>query len=53
VAVVFGCGSPVVLSSQGDAYRVIGEAYLKGFMEGELLAQSAVDIESPELLILC
>jgi hypothetical protein len=38
VAVLFGCSIPLVLRNIGgrDAWRVIGEAYLDGFMNGEV-----------------
>jgi hypothetical protein len=53
IAIVFGCSTPLVLRSQGDAYRVIGEGYLQVFMEGELLALLAGGILNPEILVLC
>ncbi|KAE9377656.1 hypothetical protein N431DRAFT_434813 [Stipitochalara longipes BDJ] len=53
IAIVFGCSTPLVLRSQGDAYRIIGEAYLEGFMEGELSALLAKGIWSSEVLVLC
>ncbi len=36
--IFFGCSTPLVLRQRGDAYQVVGEAYLEGFMEGELSA---------------
>jgi hypothetical protein len=37
IAIVYGCNTPLVLRKAGDAYRIIGEGYLQGLMEGEVL----------------
>jgi hypothetical protein len=53
IAIVYGCSRPLVLRDLGDAYQVIGEAYLQGLMEGEvagLLASGALKAKS---LVLC
>ncbi|KAE8444356.1 hypothetical protein EG329_000666 [Mollisiaceae sp. DMI_Dod_QoI] len=36
VCVVFGCHVPIVLRKMGETYRVLGESYLHGFMQGEV-----------------
>lgn len=36
IAIVYGCNNPLVLRKAGGAYRVIGEGYLQGLMEGEV-----------------
>ena len=37
VVIVYGCNFPVVLRRHGDMYRVIGESYVDGIMDGELM----------------
>jgi hypothetical protein len=37
IAIVFGCNFPVVLRKCGDLYRVLGESYIDGVMDGELV----------------
>ncbi|KAK0725105.1 heterokaryon incompatibility protein-domain-containing protein [Lasiosphaeris hirsuta] len=39
VCVLFGCSVPVVLRSQGASFEFIGECYLDGYMNGEILDQ--------------
>jgi hypothetical protein len=53
IAIAFGCSTPLVLHWQGDAYRVIKEEYLEGFMEGELSALLTGGIITPKILVLC
>lgn len=36
VAVLYGCGFPVVLRPSGNGFRYIGECYIHGLMNGEL-----------------
>jgi hypothetical protein len=37
IAILYGCNFPVVLRSDGDRYYVIGECYVNGVMDGELM----------------
>jgi hypothetical protein len=37
IAVIYGCNFPVVLRKYGEMYRVIGESYVDGIMDGELM----------------
>jgi hypothetical protein len=39
VCVLFGAGVPMILRLIGGSYRVVGECYLHGIMEGEALAE--------------
>lgn len=34
--IVFGCSVPLVIRPEGKHYRVLGEGYLQGYMEGNL-----------------
>jgi hypothetical protein len=36
-SVIYGCDVPIVLRQWADGYKVIGEAYLHGFMRDEAL----------------
>jgi hypothetical protein len=36
VAILPGCTTPIVLRAAGDHFRVVGEAYVHGVMEGEM-----------------
>jgi hypothetical protein len=53
IVIVFGCSTPLVFRQRGDAYRVVGEAYLEGFMEGELSALLSKGMWSFENFALC
>jgi hypothetical protein len=37
LAVIIGCDTPLVLRSRGHAWTVIGECYIHGVMDGEIL----------------
>jgi hypothetical protein len=37
IAILYGCDFPVVLRPCGDNYYVIGECYVDGVMDGELV----------------
>jgi hypothetical protein len=37
IAIVYGCNFPVVLRTCGKMYQVIGESYIDGIMDGELM----------------
>jgi len=37
IAIVYGCNFPVVLRKCGEFYLVIGESYIDGIMDGELI----------------
>ncbi|KAH6714494.1 hypothetical protein BKA61DRAFT_673814 [Leptodontidium sp. MPI-SDFR-AT-0119] len=37
IAILLGCSTPVVIRPNGDYFKVIGEAYVQGIMEGEAM----------------
>lgn len=37
IAIVYGCNFPVVLRTCGEMYRLVGESYVDGIMDGELM----------------
>ncbi|KAK0113332.1 hypothetical protein ONS96_014197 [Cadophora gregata f. sp. sojae] len=37
LAIIYGCSYPVVLRPSGDSYLLIGESYIDGVMDGELV----------------
>jgi Heterokaryon incompatibility protein (HET) len=37
LCIVFGCSTPLVIRPAGEFYQVVGEAYVQGMMEGEVL----------------
>lgn len=37
VAILYGCNFPVVLRPHGDSYLLIGECYVDGIMDGEIM----------------
>ncbi|OMP82774.1 hypothetical protein BK809_0000964 [Diplodia seriata] len=36
IFIILGCDSPIVLQNRGNHYRVVGECYVQGFMNGEI-----------------
>jgi hypothetical protein len=53
LAILHGCKFPVVLRRHGNCYRVIGECYLHGFMDGEVLDMVKAGKYSVEKFKLC
>jgi hypothetical protein len=47
ICLLLGCTYPVILRPDGDSgeFRLVGEAFIHGVMEGELLAQGIDDVE--------
>jgi len=37
ICVLLGCKVPVILRPVGDKFKIIGDAYVNGFMNGEAL----------------
>ena len=37
IAIIFGCSTPVVIRPYGQRFKVIGEAYVQGLMDGEAM----------------
>ncbi|GKU06402.1 heterokaryon incompatibility protein or allele [Fusarium langsethiae] len=37
IAVLYGCSTPIVIRPHGHQFRVIGEAYVQGLMDGEAM----------------
>lgn len=44
VAIVLGCSEPVILHLRNDFYEVVGQAYVHGFMHGEVIGK-LTDVE--------
>ncbi|KAF4331736.1 heterokaryon incompatibility 6 OR allele [Fusarium beomiforme] len=38
VVILFGCSTPLIIRPRGEAFVVVGEGYLEGFMNGEALS---------------
>jgi hypothetical protein len=52
VCVLFGCDTPVVLRPSGDGFEFIGESYVHGIMDGELIKEyEEGSIQSTEFAI--
>ena len=52
IAVIYGCNFPVVLRPRGDHFKVVGECYVNGLMDGEAMeAKSRGEYEEAELLL--
>lgn len=52
IFVAFGCSYPFLARPDGDGYRIVGECYLDGFMDGEALdmvANNELEIGKIEL----
>jgi hypothetical protein len=41
VCVIFGCSVPVILRKVRDHFRVVGEAYVHGLMDGQAVKSLA------------
>ena len=37
VAILFGCGTPIIIRPLQTYFQVIGEAYVQGLMDGEVM----------------
>ena len=54
VAILFGCKCPVVLRPyRDDMYNVIGECYIHGLMDGEILSQKRGEHVLQREFVLC
>ena len=53
VAIVFGCSTPLVIRPFGDCYQVLGEAYVQGLMDGEVIAALEVGQCATQSLTFC
>ena len=49
VVVFLGCDKPLVLRPTGSRYKIVGEAYLDGFMEGEALLGPLPILSEPSM----
>lgn len=47
ICVLYGCKVPVVLRPKGKRFRLVGDAYLSHFMDGEALKGSKEGVEEP------
>jgi hypothetical protein len=45
VCVLLGCKVPLILRPVGDNFKVVGDAYVNGFMNGEALENVSDDEE--------
>jgi hypothetical protein len=53
ICILFGCSVPVVLRQAGEYYRLVGECYIHGMMDGEMIKAyraSGVDADTFEIL---
>ncbi|KAL8926894.1 MAG: hypothetical protein Q9208_002703 [Pyrenodesmia sp. 3 TL-2023] len=50
VCILFGGQTPYVVRKQGNGYRLLGEAYLHGVMDGEVLGMPDIKIETIRLV---
>lgn len=53
VAIVYGCNFPVVLRPNGDSYWFIGECYIDGIMDGELIEAKEREAYEEKEFTLC
>ncbi|KAH8651614.1 heterokaryon incompatibility protein-domain-containing protein [Tricladium varicosporioides] len=53
VCVIFGCQVPIVLRKVGERYKILGESYLHGFMDGEIESKMKDGRLHPETFRLC
>ena len=37
VCILLGCSTPMIFRAKGEAFVLVGEAYLHGFMDGEAM----------------
>jgi hypothetical protein len=37
IAIVFGCSTPLAIRPYGEFYQILGEAYVQGLMDGEVI----------------
>jgi len=37
IAILFGCSTPIVIRPHGEYFKVVGEAYVQGLMDGEAM----------------
>jgi hypothetical protein len=37
IAILFGCSTPIVIRPYGEHFKVVGEAYVQGIMDGEAM----------------
>ncbi|PQE03876.1 hypothetical protein CJF30_00006585 [Rutstroemia sp. NJR-2017a BBW] len=37
ICVIYGCATPIILRGKGNAFQLVGEAYIHGIMNGEAL----------------
>jgi hypothetical protein len=52
IAVLYGCGFPVALRQVGECYQYIGECYIDGIMDGELIeAKQRGEFQEIEIIL--
>ncbi|ROV98568.1 hypothetical protein VSDG_04354 [Cytospora chrysosperma] len=39
IVVPFGCSTPIILRPEGDGFRFVGDAYIRGYMRGEAVQE--------------
>ena len=42
IGIIFGCSTPIVIRPHGKLFKVVGEAYVQGLMDGEAMEVSRV-----------
>ncbi|KAL9634531.1 MAG: hypothetical protein Q9204_002962 [Flavoplaca sp. TL-2023a] len=50
ICILFGGQTPYIVRKQGAGYRLLGEAYIHGVMNGEVLGMADIKIETIRLL---
>jgi hypothetical protein len=53
VVIVLGCSTPVVVGPLGEAFQVLGEAYVQGVMDGEAMHDLATGQYHLRELVFC
>jgi len=53
IAIIFGCSTPIVIRPYRRYYRVLGEAYVQGLMDGEAIGALEAGKYQPQQFTFC
>jgi hypothetical protein len=53
IAIIFGCGTPVVLRPRDNSYQLIGSCFVEGIMKVEAVAYIEEGLIPTEMIPLC